>query len=290
MVMSTEKHFLIFLVLLALIYQGCAPKRQIGNLDQYGCPEQPDVFTSNGLDVEIAKFDFGKIVSGGINIKDDPKIFSLASQIIRNAQYRDTFRCLAKHRDNFSDEQVAYFDRLTAFMATNPPPTPEQFLLWQEKNPFPSKDEGNKKDKNEINKLEQNEQKKNTFNHSQPNNPWTRWKCYSLIPIPLSIGCYFLGQNFDQKSNDYHEQYKKEIWDKNKTEQLENKANDYNAYKEYSYDVAIGLGIVSLVSFPICWYMESRYAKNHDLRSKYGTEIDIERFPQEVKFSLVLRY
>ena len=93
------------------------------------------VFTQVGIDLEFAQSKFGKIVTGGINIKTDPKVFSLASKAIADEQIRAYLRCLAIRRDKYTPEQAAYFDGISNFMQTVP--TAEQFIEWQKDNPFP---------------------------------------------------------------------------------------------------------------------------------------------------------
>lgn len=48
---------------------------------------------------------------------------------------RDYLRCLAIKRDKFTPEQAAYMDRFNAFVGTKP--SADQFIQWQQKNPFP---------------------------------------------------------------------------------------------------------------------------------------------------------
>ena len=140
--MATKYRFLILLSLLVVIYQGCKPIADKPDplepkTDPYGCVEPPnDVFTSIGVDTKI-KSTFGKVVTGDIDIKTDPQVFTLASKAVTDARIRDYLRCLAIHRDHYTNEQAVYLDQSISFMQTNPPPTPDQFLSWQRQNPFP---------------------------------------------------------------------------------------------------------------------------------------------------------
>lgn len=124
-------------LIVCVAYTGCAPvgSRSVG-IDQYGCDElPPDTFTAAGVDAHFAQSTFGKIVTGDIDIKTQPSVVSLASEVARNARARDRVRCLALRRDKFKPAQTIYLDDTNAFLETKP--SPEDFIKWKQQNPFP---------------------------------------------------------------------------------------------------------------------------------------------------------
>lgn len=126
-------YFIPFIV----IFFACAPTAQVNRNVPKVCDQlPPDVFTSAGINIDITG-QYAEIVSGKININTNPTVVSLASKAAADARIRDHLRCLAKHRDGYSDDQVAYHDILTAFMATNPKPA--ELIEWQKSNKFPTK-------------------------------------------------------------------------------------------------------------------------------------------------------
>lgn len=139
--------FLLFIMvtIACLSFGACRPKPILQpETDNYGCQKPPvDVFTSAGIDVKFAESTFGKVVTGEINIKSDPKVISLASQATGDERIKSYLRCLAIKRDGYTHEQAAYLDRLSAFMSTRP--IADQFIKWQEKNQFPSKGDNKKR-------------------------------------------------------------------------------------------------------------------------------------------------
>lgn len=123
---------------LGITFWACGPKPQVGKTDKddYGCKQPPpNVFTSAGVDIEFAKSTFGKVVVGDIKIKTDPQVVTLASKAATDDQILSYLRCLARNRDGFTNAQIAYLEQMNGFLRTNP--SPEQFLEWQGKNPFP---------------------------------------------------------------------------------------------------------------------------------------------------------
>lgn len=120
------------------VSNSCAPKaaRVTGETDQFGCKEPPpSVFTAAGIDAEFAQSKFGKIVTGDINLKTNPEVISLASKAVTDSRITSYLRCLAIHRDGYTQEQAAYLEELTSFMRTGP--TAEEFIKWKSEYPFP---------------------------------------------------------------------------------------------------------------------------------------------------------
>lgn len=128
----------MLLLFLSLFLQTCAykPVTTPPVIDQYGCTvPPPDVLTSVGVDLQLAELKYEEFVAGGINVKTNPEIFTMASKAVTDDRIRSYLRCLAIKRDKYTKEQAAYVDTLSAFMLTNP--SPENFISWQERNPFP---------------------------------------------------------------------------------------------------------------------------------------------------------
>lgn len=132
-----NKSLLYVLLFVILLFQSCAP--QIVHTPTSGddeCqPPPPDVFVAAGVDLKFAQTIFKRIVLGGIDIKTNPKVFTLASRAVIDERIREYIRCLAIKKEGFTHAQAAYLERLYAFMRTNP--TPEQFIEWQKIDPFP---------------------------------------------------------------------------------------------------------------------------------------------------------
>jgi hypothetical protein len=141
-------------------FTGCAPVGvPPGGQDKYGCEEPPpDTFTSAGVDIHFAQSTFPKIITGAVDIKTNPSVISSASQAIQSARIRDKIRCLAVNRDKFNAAQTIYLDQTNAFLETKP--TPEDFIKWQQQNPFPAHSEEQiKLLEREVNKLRENSAK-----------------------------------------------------------------------------------------------------------------------------------
>jgi hypothetical protein len=141
-------------------FTGCAPVGvPPGGQDKYGCEEPPpDTFTLAGVDIHFAQSTFPKIITGAVDIKTNPSVISSASQAIQSARIRDKIRCLAVNRDKFNAAQTIYLDQTNAFLETKP--TPEDFIKWQQQNPFPAHSEEQiKLLEREVNKLRENSAK-----------------------------------------------------------------------------------------------------------------------------------
>lgn len=132
---------LLLYAFLILIVVGCRPKGVIPTPTVCDVPT-PNVFTAAGVDVQFANTTFKQLVIGGINVRTNPTVITLASQAARDAEIKTYLRCLSLKRDGFTHEQVLHVDMLNSFMATSPPPTSEQFIEWQKTNQFPGKQEG----------------------------------------------------------------------------------------------------------------------------------------------------
>lgn len=152
--MTIHYRFLILLLLLVLVNQGCSsipkPVQAIQETSSSGelsfpsslhpCDEPcrkppPDVFTAADVDMKMAQSTFGKVVTGDINVKTNPQVFLTASKAAIDNRIKAYLRCLEIHCNGYTPEQAVYFDQLAAFMETNP--TPDQFVKWQERYPFP---------------------------------------------------------------------------------------------------------------------------------------------------------
>lgn len=132
------KYFSTFLVMFVLlISNACAPKPVIMQEDSYGCtPPSSTVFTSNKIDINIAQTAFKNMSVGALNIKNYPEVISLMNEAAQNNAVRDYYRCLAKKRDGWNNEQIAWQDGTILFSQTKP--TPEQLTKFLRENPFPS--------------------------------------------------------------------------------------------------------------------------------------------------------
>jgi hypothetical protein len=75
------------------------------------------------------------LATGKVNVRADPKIVSLTSQLSQNELMKSYIKCLGRHCCDYSYEQITYIDKLNAFLATAP--TIEEVLSWQKKYPFP---------------------------------------------------------------------------------------------------------------------------------------------------------
>jgi hypothetical protein len=56
----------------------------------------------------------------------EPKIISFANEYTQNNLVRDYIRCLAKNRDGWDQERVAWLDQMNVFIGANPTPSPTQ--------------------------------------------------------------------------------------------------------------------------------------------------------------------
>ncbi len=125
-------------VLLSTFVCACAPTPQIEMKEDAGCLRPPpDVFTQAGVDVTFAQSTWGKVVTGELKVKTDPKVVSLASNAATSDRISGYLRCLAIKRDGFTPEQAAYLERMLQFSKASP--TAEQFQKFQDTNPFPGK-------------------------------------------------------------------------------------------------------------------------------------------------------
>ncbi len=153
MMTRTCVHLFRLIFVACLVSAGCSPRGiPPGAEDKYGCEEPPpDTFTSAGVDVHFAQSMYPKVVIGDVDIKTNPSVVSLSSQAVRDARIRDKIRCLARKRDQFTPTQVMYLDGVNAFLATNP--TPENFMKWQEKHPFPARSDDQIKELEDVDQL-----------------------------------------------------------------------------------------------------------------------------------------
>jgi hypothetical protein len=131
------KYIPIFLLTCVLsINNACAPKLSIVQEDSYGCILPPSsVFTSNKIDINIAETIFKNISVGSLSVKDYPEVISLMNEAAQNNAVRNFYRCLAKKRDGWNDEQLAWQDGMIFFSQSNP--TPEELAKFLKENPFP---------------------------------------------------------------------------------------------------------------------------------------------------------
>lgn len=118
---------------------GCAPTAYTITSDAHLCPlPPPQVFSSVGVDIQVAKLMFGTLTTEGAGFKIDPKVISLASQAAQDEQIWAYLFCLEDMRKGYTKSQTAWFRRSRDFLKTNP--TSEMFMAWQTNNPFPSAD------------------------------------------------------------------------------------------------------------------------------------------------------
>jgi hypothetical protein len=124
---------------LAIIILGCEPKPVISpppTQDTFGCvAPPPSVFTQAGVDITWAKSNFGKVVIGDLSIKTDPKVITLVSQAASDFQITSYLECLARNRDHYNNDQIAYLHMFNAFVSTKP--TADQLATWQKDHPYP---------------------------------------------------------------------------------------------------------------------------------------------------------
>lgn len=121
-----------------MVSVACSPKGVIhpAGEDNYGCKEPPpDTFTSAGVDARVAESMFTKAITGSFDLKTYPSVVSLASQAGRDARINNYLQCLSIKRDGFKPAQVIYQQDTTAFLSTKP--SPEEFMKWQQRHPFP---------------------------------------------------------------------------------------------------------------------------------------------------------
>ncbi|MBN4081162.1 hypothetical protein JYT44_02235 [Caldithrix abyssi] len=145
--MIVRKYYGLCLIMILTLIT-CSP-REVGpdsSPQDYDCPPPPtDVFTTVGVDLEFTQSTFGKVITGDFNIETDPQIIALASKAVTDDRLRNYLRCLAIHRDKYTNDQAAYFNLKSDFMATYP--TTEQFLKWQKNNPYPKDNIGSPESK-----------------------------------------------------------------------------------------------------------------------------------------------
>jgi len=134
-----RRQLLPLLILLATFLNvGChpAPVQVSFEKDQFGCPiPPPDVFTQAGVDFSFAKSTYKDLVFGGVDIKTNPQVVTLASKAVTDSRIRDFMRCQTIHRDKFSPEQAAHMDMFNGFLSCNP--TPDHVIQWQKNYQFP---------------------------------------------------------------------------------------------------------------------------------------------------------
>ena len=115
---------------------GCAPKRVPLEKDDYSCTIPPiENFTSVGVGVSVEQISVQKFALGKFAANIEPKLVSIASKLSQDGLVRDYHKCLAKHRDNYNNEQINYMDSMNALLQTGP--TSEEFINWHAQNPFP---------------------------------------------------------------------------------------------------------------------------------------------------------
>jgi hypothetical protein len=104
--------------------------------EDYGCKPPPrDVFTQTGVDIQFAQSTFGKVITGDVSVKTDPKVISLVSQAASDDRLRSYLRCLAINRDKYSQAQAAYLEMAYAFAQSKP--TADQWLEWRKDKSVP---------------------------------------------------------------------------------------------------------------------------------------------------------
>ena len=136
-VLNIRLIILLHFIFASVFYSACSPKPvATPPPDDFGCqPPPPDVFLAANVNVRFVQSTFSDFVTGGVDLGVMPEVISLASQAAIDTRITSYMRCLAIKRDGYSQEQAAYFDHHTAFMATKP--TTELYLEWMQTNPFP---------------------------------------------------------------------------------------------------------------------------------------------------------
>jgi hypothetical protein len=104
--------------------------------DRSGCvPPEPGTLGKLGIDASLLNFKYQKVAIGALSVKTDPQVVDLLAKATRDASVRSYLTCKAIKEDSYNQEQAAYLNQMNAFMATGP--SPDQFMQWQDKHPFP---------------------------------------------------------------------------------------------------------------------------------------------------------
>jgi hypothetical protein len=104
--------------------------------DHNGCiPPEPGTLGKLGIDASLLNFKYQRVAIGALSVKTDPQVVDLLTRATRDASVRSYLTCKAIKEDGYNQEQAVYLNQMNAFMATSP--TADQFIQWQDKNPFP---------------------------------------------------------------------------------------------------------------------------------------------------------
>ena len=137
---------------------GCSlftpPIQEIEPVEVGGCDRPISHVGLNNNEIELAGLNVGNFALGKVDFKAKPELRELMTKAANDLSMVQYLKCVAIKRgeiDKDSMEQKDYIETKFYFMRSNP--TPEQIILWQKENPFPSKADNVKTKK--ISQLEQ---------------------------------------------------------------------------------------------------------------------------------------
>lgn len=127
----------IIICMLVVILLACSPIAQHTTIED-GCPKPPpSVFTKVGFDANVGSSTFGKVITGNVTLKISPDVIDIMSKAARNEEIIAWIVCRDQKNGLIqTPEQLQYAKNAARFYSLSP--TPEQAIIWQKENPFPS--------------------------------------------------------------------------------------------------------------------------------------------------------
>ncbi|WP_321391644.1 hypothetical protein [uncultured Desulfuromusa sp.] len=119
-----------------LIITACSPKPYTASNIPPVCDQLPPNVFSSIENQTLLEGSYNDLVSGKLDIKNNHKIIDIYSQEASDSRVRDHLKCLAIHRDGFSQKQADHADKFNAFMSTKP--SADQIIDYLKQNPFPN--------------------------------------------------------------------------------------------------------------------------------------------------------
>jgi hypothetical protein len=105
----------------------------------FGCPlPSPAAIEKTGVDIKVLESKVGAYVFGGVTVIATPGVERLASEAMVDAEIRAYLRCVQSHNTTMTLEQVSYFNKMNAYLRSNP--LPDQWLQWHREHPFPNEE------------------------------------------------------------------------------------------------------------------------------------------------------
>ncbi len=128
-----------WLLSIIIILSSCQPGILQPPTDEYGCRMPKEIVTLTRHGGSLEGLSVRDIAAGKIDLYSHPEYQILLSEAARSQLVCDYLICRAIkageiEQDNFG--QIQFLRAFYSFVATTP--TPEQFMEWQESNPFPS--------------------------------------------------------------------------------------------------------------------------------------------------------